>query len=105
MFGKARERDAEPARQARRALGGWNGNDREAARDPGRQLLDDKGGGRAGAETEHHAALDKLDRARRPGAFQPVRIGVPRARLVSLGGVFDVISGGAEWRIAAIAAA
>ena len=41
-------------------------------RDAARQRLDDEGGRRAGAETEHHAALDEFDGALGGGALQGI---------------------------------
>ena len=99
VFGKVRERYAELAGQSRGALGSWNGNDREPARDARSQLFDDKGGGRAGAETEDHPALDELDRAGGRGALQVVPVQSHRALSTTLGGTL----GAAELRIAAIA--
>ena len=68
-------------------------------RDAARQRLDDERGRRAGAEPEHHAALDEFDRALGGGALQPIaRVRIAHFRL-------SHCRVGAEWRIAAIAAA
>src|SRR5204862_8132384 len=94
VLGKTGERDPELARLCRAPPRGRNPNNRETLGDTGCQLLDKKGGGRAGAESKHHAVLDKIEGALGGGAFQPVAIlhqPSPSA-------------GGAEWRIAAIAA-
>ena len=97
MLGKADERDAEPARQRRGPLGGRDADDRQPSGDALSQRLDDAGRGRAGAEAEHHPALDELDGAFGGGALQAVEIGAHPA--ASAG------RGGADWRIALIAAA
>jgi len=60
LLSEACERNAEPTRQGGRVLGGRNGHDGEPARDARGQLLDDKAGGRSGAETDDHPTLDKF---------------------------------------------
>ena len=74
VFGKGRDRNAEPARLRRGALGGRDADDLEPLLDARRQPLDDKGGGRPGAEAEDHAVLDLFDRTQRRRPFQPVAI-------------------------------
>ena len=94
MLRKGCERDPKPARLRRRALRRRDRDDRETLSDAAAQLLDKEGGCRPGAQPQHHAVFDKIQRAFRGGAFQLVAIRhqcEPR--------------GAADWRIAVIAAA
>src|SRR5665213_3114864 len=63
VLGEARQRDLEAARLRRGALRRRDADDLETLRHPFAQSLDNEKCGRPGAEADHHAVLDVLDRA------------------------------------------